>query len=157
MLFTRLLLILTAATVAIAPTPAWAEEAPVKPHWTVEVPQGHHVVQRSYPEVAIAGGALLGAGWIATIAMTAATVKKQRGEAVGHSVVPVAGPFIELSQDYNTRSIAPVLVVTGCVQSLGLLALFAGATIDSLVLVPDSGARVRIAPAGAGASAAVDF
>jgi hypothetical protein len=136
---------------------AAAEDKPLKPHWTVDVPKGQHVEERSYDELAIAGAAVFGASWIATIAMTAATVKEHRGQAVGHSVVPVAGPFIELSQSYNTRAIAPILVITGGGEALGLLGLFVGVTIDSRVLVPDGHARLRISPAGAGLNATLEL
>lgn len=153
-----------AIAVLASPAVAVAEPAPspraksqgTEVHWTVEIPEGYRVETRTYPELAIAGGCIFGAAWIAGVAMAAATVDEaDRGRAAGHTLIPVAGPLFALGQDYDTSRVAPYLVIASGVQGLGLVGLAVGLTIDSRVLVPaprpskaHPRAALRLAPGG---------
>jgi hypothetical protein len=138
---------------APAPEPAEGEEeeldvpepepAPAPKPEEPAAPAGH-----GYPAMLFTGAAVLGASWIGTIILTAVVVGE--GAAIGHSVVPIAGPVIELSQDYDTSEIEGALVGLAAGQAAGAVLLFLGLTVfteepssEAAVMPTADGVRVR--------------
>jgi hypothetical protein len=100
---------------------------------------------RTYVPLGITGVALFGAGWITTVIVAAAGEVDDRGQAVGHGIIPVLGPFLLLSQGSGPDELEGLVVATGAMQAVGVIAGFLGFTLESKV-VPAEEEQVSVRP-----------
>jgi hypothetical protein len=100
---------------------------------------------RTYVPLGITGVALFGAGWITTVIVAAAGDVDDRGQAVGHGIIPLLGPFLLLSQGSGPDELEGLVVATGAMQAVGVIAGFLGFTLESKV-VPAEEEQVSVRP-----------
>jgi hypothetical protein len=129
---------------------ARAQEASVDGESTEVAAAGAETID--YVPYGIAGLAVFGASWGATIVVAATTASGNKRRAAGHAVVPVGGPFIMLSERSHADDLEGVLGGLGALQGLGLAAALLGFTLESKVVTDKSGAWVAptVSPGGLG-------
>lgn len=147
----------SSSTALAQTTPSGAEDAAEQPLPEPAPPApvpvgGVDTEVRNYVWVGIAGLATFGASWIATIIVAAATESPDKGLAIGHNVVPVAGPFISLAEGSHAEDIQGVLAGLGALQGAGVAAALLGFTLESRIAVGETEAWVTpmVAPGGLG-------
>jgi hypothetical protein len=119
---------------------AHAQEAPADGESAEVATTGTETID--YVPFGIAGLAVFGASWGATIVVAATTASGNKSRAAGHAVVPVGGPFIMLSESSHADGLEGVLGGLGALQGLGLAAALLGFTLESKVITDKSGAWV---------------
>jgi hypothetical protein len=117
-----------------------AKKAPKK----AAEPSAEEPGTRTYLPLAFTGIALFGASWIGTIITAAAADPvADRGQAVGHAVVPIAGPFLLFMQGSGPQHLEGLIIAFGAAQGLGLLGTFLGLTLESKVVPVAAEATIR--------------
>jgi hypothetical protein len=108
-----------------------------------DIPPGYHTETRPRAALAIAGGSILGGGWIISV-LAAATYYSDTGshnDQLWGLFIPVAGPWITLAATGTSNNGgAPILILDGVGQAAGLGFLIAGLAARKTVLVRDSAA-----------------
>jgi hypothetical protein len=78
----------------------------------------------------IAGPIALGVAWLTTIAVTGAVAAdKDRSEATGYAAIPLVGPWVMMGSHLDTSDYRAPLVISGIVQTSGLIMLVLGLAI----------------------------
>jgi hypothetical protein len=93
--------------------------------------EGRHRRTRGIMGLYILGPVLFGVSWATTIAMTGAVYKgaPRQEAALPYSCIPLAGPWIMLGSDLDTRGMVAPLAITGAFQATGILLTVLGVTI----------------------------
>jgi hypothetical protein len=128
---------LCAASIVAAARPGLAQEPPVDKkaiaEWTPDrpVPAGYHPIQRVRGNFITAGAVIFGITFFATFAAALLEDLVQQ-TGWGALLIPGVGPFLATTQQGG----APILVLDGAVQSLGIV-LFTVGIVGRTILVPN--------------------
>jgi hypothetical protein len=108
---------------------------PPQPFVPAPPPEDNELTTFDYVPLGIAGLATFGATWLGSIVVALAADSPNKGRAIGHSVVPVVGPFISIAERSHADGIEGLLTGLGVLQGVGVGATLLGFTLESKVEV----------------------